>query len=89
MKEDSLSMSSPHKKSLDSPRTDQYLVKLEREKEEIKKEKENILKMVENEKERAEQIKLEMSEKLNRLQHELIVGGEALSKAEKEKENQK
>jgi len=51
-------------KNNESPRNDHLLVKLEREKEEIMKEKVNILKMVENEKERSEQIKKEMSEKL-------------------------
>jgi len=51
-------------KNNESSKNDHLLVKLEREKEEIMKEKVNILKMVENEKERAEQIKKEMSEKL-------------------------
>lgn len=44
--------------------------------------------MVESEREKAEKLKLEMSSKLEKMEHELIKGGEALEKAEKEKEKE-
>mmetsp|Transcript_44819 Transcript_44819/g.97917 ORF Transcript_44819/g.97917 Transcript_44819/m.97917 type:complete len:128 (+) Transcript_44819:106-489(+) len=63
--------------------------RIQEEKEAIKREKENMMKMVESEKERAENLKNEMMDKVSLMEHELIKGGEALNKAEKEKEKQK
>ena len=62
---------------------------IEKEKEEIKKERDRMMQMSEEEKQRAEEIKEEMMNKVKLMEHELIKGGEALGNAEKEKEQQK